>query len=123
MKKCGKSRCQICKYVDEGCNFAGAGNTHFINYSFDCDSVGVIYLITCTKCAKIYVGSTITSFRKRFNNHKSSLNRFGKGVRGVRGIAGEHLYAHLDEKMFKLKLLTKLMLMTLQEEKDSGHIN
>ena len=22
MKKCGKSRCQMCKYPDEGCNFA-----------------------------------------------------------------------------------------------------
>ena len=84
MKKCGKSRCQICKYVDEGCNFAGAGNTYFINYSSDCDSVGVIYFITCITCitcAKIYVGSTITSFGKIFNNNKSSLNRFGKGVR------------------------------------------
>ena len=94
MKKCGKSRCQISTYVHEGCNFAGAGNAYFINYSFDCDSVGVIYLITCKKCANIYVGNTITSFRKRFNNHKSSLNRFGKVARGI---AGEHLYAHFFE--------------------------
>ena len=40
---------------------------------------------------KQYVGSTITSFRKRFNNHKSSLSRYGKGQRGM---CGEHLYAH-----------------------------
>ena len=53
MKKCGKSRCHICKYDHEGCNFAGAGNAYryFINHSFHCDSVGVIYLITCKKCA------------------------------------------------------------------------
>ena len=70
------------------------GSTYFINYSFDCDSVGVIYVIKCKTCAKIYVGSTITSFRKRFNNHKSCLNRFGNGVRGI---AGEHLYAHFYE--------------------------
>ena len=56
--------------------------------------MGVIYLITCKKCANIYVGNTITSFRKRFNNHKSSLNRFGNGVRGI---AGEYLYAHFFE--------------------------
>ena len=31
------------------------------------------------------------SFRKRFNNHKSSLIRYGKGQRGI---SGEHLYAH-----------------------------
>ena len=56
--------------------------------------MGVIYLITCKKCANIYVENTITSFRKRFNNHKSSLNRFGKGVRGI---ADEHLCSHFFE--------------------------
>ena len=38
-----------------------------------------------------YVGSTITCFRKRFNNRKSNLNRFEKGDRGI---AGEHIFAH-----------------------------
>ena len=57
--------------------------------------MGVIYVIKCKTCAKIYVGSTITSFRKRFNNHKSCLNRFG--ITKFRGIAGEHLYAHVFE--------------------------
>lgn len=94
MRKCGKSRCQICKFVDEGCTFEGQGRTFIINFVFDCDSAGVIYLITCETCRKIYVGSTITPFRKRFNNHKSSLNRYGKGQRGI---AGEHLYAHFFE--------------------------
>ena len=37
------------------------------------------------------MGNTITAFRLRFNNHKSSLNRYG---RGQRNIAGQHLYAH-----------------------------
>ena len=41
------------------------------------------------------MGSTITSFRYRFNNHKSSLTRFG---RGQRGICGEHLYSHFFSK-------------------------
>ena len=59
------------------------------------DSSGVIYLIECKKCLKLYVGSTITSFRKRFNNHKSSLVRYGKGQRGI---AGEHLYAHFFQQ-------------------------
>ena len=36
----------------------------------------------------------MTSFRKRFNNHSSSLNRFGKEQRGI---AGENLYAHFFE--------------------------
>ena len=34
-----------------------------INHSFDCDSQAVVYLITCKRCGKQYVGSTITPFR------------------------------------------------------------
>ena len=34
------------------------------------------------------------SFRKRLNNHKSSVTRYGKGQRGM---AGEQLYAHFFE--------------------------
>ena len=55
----------------------------------------LFFLISCKKCGKQYVGSTITSFRYRFNNHKSSLTRFG---RGQRGICGEHLYSHFFSK-------------------------
>ena len=55
--------------------------------------VYIIYIIY-TLCIHVY----ITFFRKRFNNHKSSLKWFGKGQRGV---AGEHLYAHLYEEGHK----------------------
>ena len=90
MRKCSKSRCRICQFVEEGDTF-GENAEYCINFLFDCDSPGVVYLIKCKTCSKIYVGSTITSFRKRFNNHKSSANRFGNGARGI---AGEHLYEH-----------------------------
>ena len=53
-----------------------------------------MYIIRYKRCEKIYVGNTVTSFQKRFNNHRSSLNRFGKGQRGI---AGEYLYAHFFE--------------------------
>ena len=66
-----------------------------INHSFNCDSQGVVYVITCKKCSKQYVGSTTTAFRVRFNNHKSSLISYGKGQRGI---CGEHLYLHFYEK-------------------------
>ena len=99
MRKCGKSHCQICNFVEEGSSFEdGRGHMYYINFGFDCDSAGVIYLLNCKRCSKIYVGSTVTSFRKRFNNHKSSLKRLGKGQRGI---AGEHLYAHFLEEGHK----------------------
>ena len=65
-----------------------------IYYAFNCDSKAVNYLIICKKCQKIYVGLTVTSFRKRFNNHKSSLNKYELGQKGTPGV---HLYAHFFE--------------------------
>ena len=58
----------------------------------------MIYFISSKKCRKNYVGSTVTSFRKRFNNHKSSMIRLGKGQRGI---PGEHLYKHFLEHEHK----------------------
>ena len=100
MRKCGKSRCQICNFVEEGSSFGDGRGAYmyYINFSFDCDSAGVIYLLTCKRCSKIYVGSTVTSFRKRFNNHKRSLKRFGKDQREI---SGKHLYAHFHEEGHK----------------------
>lgn len=93
MNCCGGKRCQICKFVKVGSVFESSveGRKFHINHSFDCNSTGVVYLFTCQICKKQYVGSTITSFRARFNNHRSSLSRYGKGQRGI---CGQNLYAH-----------------------------
>ena len=50
MRKCGKTRCQFCNLVKEGDKFYDKGRTYHINYSSDCDSGGVVYLIKCKKC-------------------------------------------------------------------------
>ena len=93
MFKCGKKKCKICDNVVTGDEFKSyvEGRSFRINHRFDCDTEGVVYLISCKSCGLQYVGNTITAFRLRFNNHKSSLNRYG---RGQRNIAGQHIYAH-----------------------------
>ena len=93
MVKCNKKRCQVCNFMRQEDKFRSsvAGKTYYVNHVFDCDSEGVIYLITCKKCGLQYVGNTVTSFRLRFNNHKSSMMRYGKGKRGI---CGQKLYAH-----------------------------
>ena len=48
----------------------------------------MVYLLKCEEYQKYYVASTTNSFTRRFNNHESSLLRYGKGKRG------EHLYSH-----------------------------
>ena len=94
---CGKVRCRISKFVETGTIFKSTveKKSFHINHSFDCDSSGVVYLITCKRCGKQYVGNTITEYRKRFNNHKSSINGYGKGQRNI---CGEHLSAHFFEE-------------------------
>ena len=47
-----------------------------INYSFNCDSSNVVYLLECTVCTVQYVGSTCTPFRLRFNNYKACSRKF-----------------------------------------------
>ena len=54
----------------------------------------MIYLISSETGRKNYVGSTVTSFKERFDNHKSSVIRFGKGQRWV---PGKHLYKRFFE--------------------------
>ena len=85
---CEKIRCKICEFVKICSIFKSTveEKSFHINHSFDCDSSGVVYLITCKKCGKD-VGSTITGFNKRFSNHKSSINRYGKGQRTILGAA------------------------------------
>ena len=97
MFKCEGKRCKVCDSVVVGNTFRStvSGRIFYINHRFNCDSSGVVYLITCKKCEKQYVGNTVTPFRKRFNNHKSSLNRFGKGQKEI---CGKHLYSHFYTK-------------------------
>ena len=85
MSRCNKKRRKICNHVEEGKEFFEEEVKCYINYNFNCDSAELIYLIYCGKCGKKYVGSTITSFRKRSSNHKSSMNRYGRGERGMAG--------------------------------------
>jgi hypothetical protein len=90
-------KCKVCDSIVVSDIFQSTAQrrTFHINHHFDCNSQRVVYLITCGKCSKQYVGNTVTSFRLRFNNHKSSLNRFSMGRRGL---CGQHLYEHFFEE-------------------------
>ena len=48
------------------------GKSYFIRGQLNCESINVIYLITCSKCLEQYVGSAV-KFKTRFRIHKSII--------------------------------------------------
>ena len=59
--KCNCNRCQVCQSISETDTFtcSNDGTTYKINHKFDCNEKCLIYLITCKKCFKEYVGQTV----------------------------------------------------------------
>ena len=59
--KCKSKRCQVCNNITEADSFTCSNDqTSFkINHRFDCNERYLIYLITCNRCLKQYVGPTV----------------------------------------------------------------
>ena len=66
----------------------------------DCNTDHVIYLLPCSKCSKQYVGSTITKFRTRFNNHKSRLSAH-KRLSASNKALDDLVYKHFNQRDHK----------------------
>ena len=76
-KKCNKPPCKMCPYVLETKNIKSKTNQSFETTNlFHCKTTGVIYVITCGKCAKQYVGQTGKRCVDRFGQHINYVNRF-----------------------------------------------
>ena len=74
-KTCSDKRCQLCRYTTTTSEFASStsGLKYVMLGSLSCKSRNVIYLITCKKCGKQYVGETGDPLNLRVNNHRSSI--------------------------------------------------
>ena len=82
---CKASNCHICYILARDQNFisTNTNETYVMNFRFDCNSMNVIYLLTCKVCHMQYVGSTISKFRKRFNQYKSNFTLYNEGRRDL----------------------------------------
>ncbi|XP_011407404.1 PREDICTED: uncharacterized protein LOC105314749 [Amphimedon queenslandica] len=74
--KCNKKRCSTCNHFNSSAIFKSTANKRQfkIEHPFTCTSSNVIYLITCLKCQKQYVGKTSKTLRERICHHRSSIN-------------------------------------------------
>ncbi len=68
-------RCATCQHLNCDTHFRSTtnGRTHPIRRSFTCKSSNVIYLITCKKCKKQYVGLTTKQLNYRICRHRSNI--------------------------------------------------
>ena len=75
ISKCQNSRCCTCKhlYCNKFFKSTKTERTYPIRHSFSCTSRYIIYLITCTKCKKQYVGLTTQKLNTRINHHRSNI--------------------------------------------------
>ena len=65
-------------YIGVKCSFTKKSfRTLDLPKHITCELSNIIYLITCTKCHKHYVGETSRAFRKRMYEHKASVLKDG----------------------------------------------
>ena len=76
--KCNRKRCTHCNYITETNGFTSStlGKQFTIKNNLNCASSSVIYLITCKKCLKQYVGQTNQKCSQRMNSHKFDIKHF-----------------------------------------------
>ena len=74
MHKCNKP-CKVCHLVNETKEFRSntRDESHKMHGEFNCNTVGVVYLVTCNKCSTQYVGQTMRKFQIRLKEHVSDI--------------------------------------------------
>ena len=78
--------------LETSCISSSVTKKHKINHQFECNEKCLVYLLTCKKCLKQYVGQTIDTFRHRWNNYKSNGRKFQRSEPCMQ----EHLFRHFS---------------------------
>lgn len=74
--KCGHRICTCCKFIKVTDSFKSVitEQDYKIQYYINCNTTFVVYMITCNKCCKQYIGSTKCSLKTRIRRHLSDIN-------------------------------------------------
>ena len=121
---CKYPRCMTCANIQQGHCITFKNTTHYIHGRFTCESMGVVYMITCNKpsCASVvYIGETGQMLRRRMNGHRHSINasdntkpvgaHFSQIGHTMNNLQLNILLGNLNNtdkrKMFELKLIKK----------------
>ena len=103
--RCDNRRCHICRnHIVMGHRFLNHRTKKILqHYGLDCNSIKVLYLLSCWVCGLQYVGY-ITLFRLCFNNHKNGDDLIYKQfcLKGHRGMSD--IEVMLIERVFEEQL-------------------
>ena len=69
-------KCELCPRIKEGNNFRSSytGKSYTIRHNLTCKSKYCVYLITCRKCQKQYVGKSINHMHTRHGGHRYEID-------------------------------------------------
>ena len=91
--ECRGKHCAVYLNVQETCFSSAVTNKIYkINHQFECNKRCLVYLLTCKKCLKQYVGQTIDTFRHHWNNYKSDNRKLQRSEPCMQ----EHLFWHFS---------------------------
>ena len=91
-RPCGKARCKTCKMITPHRSRSASGATNKPSCNISCKTTNVVYLITCTKCRKQYVGETGDHVNQPMNGNLDDWKhkRFEKSPVAERFCSLEH---------------------------------
>ena len=75
IRPCKNQRCTTCQHLNCKRYFSSTvtHKRYPIRHSATCSTKNTIYLITCTKCSKQYVGMTTKQLNARIHNHRHNI--------------------------------------------------
>ena len=94
---CNRKGCSTCTYSTETTTFHSyhQQKTFTIHGHINCNTSNVIYLITCTKCHKQYVGETGRKLKTRITEHLHSIKNHKNTVIGIHFTSTHHSIDHI----------------------------
>ena len=87
-KTCGRP-CGCCDYLNQCTSFRffGSNEDFELRYHFTCDTMNVLYVLTCPTCSHNYIGQTERSVRDRCGDYRRAISDPKYHTQGVH----EHL--------------------------------
>ena len=131
IRPCRRPKCITCKYLNCSLTFRSTktGIEYPIRHSFTCTSTNLIYLITCTKCKKQYVGLTTKQLNYRFNHHRTNImqhkniyisNHFNFPDHSIENLSIQVIDAVPDQSHQTLREVEKFWIVTLKTLRPNG---